>query len=299
MNHEKFEMDGIIRIILNQKQEIKYSNVNSDEASNYLEKLGVFVNLSENPSVQYNIRNYYVIIDRFVLNSQPYYVILITLRNDCSGCSKVLVDEVTGLYNRNYWENIERGTVSYSEMKNLTLILVDIDNLKEINDTYGHLAGDKAIEIVGQAIKRSIRKEDTGIRYGGDEFVILLPNQDRMAADKVVKRIRAEINKRVEEQGLDVQVSTGISCTDCLFDLEEMIKMADTELYYEKKTKKEQHKEFDALSNIRREIQKLQNELDDKIYQYDNNLLTTEIIELSNKLDRLILKYLEDSRKNL
>lgn len=75
--------------------------------------------------------------------------------------------------------------------------------------------------------------------------------------------------------------------------------MADTELYYEKKTKKEQHKEFDALSNIRREIQKLQNELDDKIYQYDNNLLTTEIIELSNKLDRLILKYLEDSRKNL
>lgn len=103
--------------------------------------------------------------------------------------SKSIIDAITGLYNRNYLEEI-RETICYSKFKNISLILIDIDNLKNINDNYGHLEGDKAIEIVGNSIKNNIRTEDIGIRYGGDEFIIILFNKDTKAANKIVNRIK-------------------------------------------------------------------------------------------------------------
>ena len=200
MNIDKFAINNVIRIILNQNQQILHTNINWVEANSYLDKLVVLDNLADNISVQYCIANHHVVIDRFIFNSQPHYLIIIAIRNDCSSCTKVFKDEVTGLFNRNFLKHIAEDKIYYSKPACLSLILVDIDNLKEINDTHGHLAGDKAIKVVGRAIRSCIRKgDDVAVRYGGDEFIILLSNQDRKAAEKVIIRIKEEIAKGKHE----------------------------------------------------------------------------------------------------
>ena len=122
-------------------------------------------------------------------------------------------------------------------IQDLSLIFIDVDNLKEINDTYGHQTGDMVIKTVGRAIRNSIRKEDAGLRYGGDEFIILLFNQDKEVALKVVDRIRREINRLSQGLEIDIQISAGIAYYNSLRNMADIIKMADRDLYKEKRTK--------------------------------------------------------------
>ncbi|HHX23955.1 MAG TPA: GGDEF domain-containing protein [Thermoanaerobacterales bacterium] len=292
MNIEKFAINNVIRIILNQNQQILHTNINWVEANSYLDKLVVLDNLADNISVQYCIANHHVVIDRFIFNSQPHYLIIIAIRNDCSSCTKVFKDEVTGLFNRNFLKHIAEDKIYYSKPACLSLILVDIDNLKEINDTYGHIAGDKVIRLVGQAIKKGIRQEDIGIRYGGDEFIISLPTKDKIVAEEVVTRIRKMINKMAKKHKIDIKVSVGIASSNNIFNIEEMIRMADKQLYKEKIIKSEQ-KEEDIKSNLTNEILNIKEELNKKVVENDNNLNNIEILELSQRLDDLIINYLE------
>lgn len=295
MNKGKFAIDNIVRIILNQNREIVHSNVNRNESNSYLDKLAVLDNLANNLSMQYCIDNYHVIIDRFILNSQPHYMIIIAIRNDCSSCTKVFKDEVTGLFNRNFLKEIVENDIYYSKIEYLSLILADIDNLKEINDTHGHLAGDKAIKVVGHAIKSCIRKgDDIAVRYGGDEFIILLSNQNRKAAEKVVIRIRETIDKMVKGQMMDIKVSVGIASNHSVFDMKEMIRMADVELYKEKEIKKGQKEHNIKVNDLVNEIIKVKDELNSKVIENNKILTSAEILELSQKLDGLIIKYLEN-----
>jgi diguanylate cyclase len=294
LNKGKFAIDNIVRIILNQNQKILHSNVNRDEVNSYLDKLVELDNLADNISVQYCIENHQVVIDRFIFNSQPYYIIIISIKNDCNNCSKVLLDETTGLYNKNYLKEIDEGKVTYIKISYLSLIFADIDNLKEINDKYGHLAGDKAIKIVGHAIRGCIRKGDIAVRYGGDEFIILLPNQNRMAAEKVAIRIKEEIEKIAKEESINIGISVGIACNHHELNMEEMIRMADEELYKEKEIKKGQKEQNGKVNDLAKEIIKVKDELNRKVIENNKILNNTEILELSQKLDGLIIKYLEN-----
>jgi diguanylate cyclase (GGDEF)-like protein len=207
----------IIRIVLNKRYDIQYASIDNQNAIECLEKQEVLHRLSDDLPVEYNLKDYHVTIDEVNITGNMYYVITAVLRHPkCENCRKALTDAVTGLYNRNYWEQIISGATFQPRTQNFSLILIDVDNLKEINDTYGHIAGDKVIEIVGQAIKKCIRKEDAGLRYGGDEFIILLFNQDKKAAYRVIERIRKEINKLAAGQGMNIQISAGAAYYDCL-----------------------------------------------------------------------------------
>jgi len=106
-----------------------------------------------------------------------------------------VTDSLTGLYNRHKLQDsltteVERAK-RYS--RPLSIIMIDMDELKVINDTFGHAAGDEALKIVAKSILRSIRKVDMGTRFGGDEFIVLLPEADREEAASVAKRIREAI----------------------------------------------------------------------------------------------------------
>ena len=98
---------------------------------------------------------------------------------------------MTGLANhRTFYEVLERElwrSKRYGEQ--ISLIMVDIDNLKQINDQYGHRAGDKVIKEISRRIQESIRQIDTAARYGGDEFAIILPNTSLTDAAVVAERM--------------------------------------------------------------------------------------------------------------
>jgi diguanylate cyclase (GGDEF)-like protein len=286
----------IIRIVLNKRYDIQYASIDNQNAIECLEKQEVLHRLSDDLPVEYNLKDYHVTIDEVNITGNMYYVITAVLRHPkCENCRKALTDAVTGLYNRNYWEQIISGTTFQPRTQNFSLILIDVDNLKEINDTYGHTAGDKAIEIVGQAIKNSIRKEDAGLRYGGDEFIILLFNQDKKAAYRVIERIRREINKLAAGQGMNIQISAGAAYYDCLQNMGDIIKMADRDLYKEKRVKKSKEKQnSEKLKHLFREIEKLRDELNKKVTLEGKGINNEETLKLSQKLDELITRYLID-----
>ena len=286
----------IICIVLNKRYDIQYASIDNKNAIDYIKKLDIVNRLSDDLPVQYDLDNYHVTIDEVNITGNMYYVITAVLRHPkCENCRKALTDAVTGLYNRNYWEQIISDVTLHPRTQNFSLILIDVDNLKEINDTYGHTAGDKVIEIVGQAIKKCIRKEDAGLRYGGDEFIILLFNQDKKAAYRVVERIRREISKLAAGQGMNIQISAGAAYYDCLRNMGDIIKMADRDLYKEKRVKKSKEKQnSEKLKHLLREIEKLRDELNKKVTLEGKGINNEETLKLSQKLDELIIRYLID-----
>jgi two-component system cell cycle response regulator len=122
-----------------------------------------------------------------------------------------ITDQLTGLFNRRKLMETLEIEVERAQRygRPLSLIMVDLDNLKGINDTYGHAAGDEVIQMVAGAIQDHIRRVDLPTRIGGDEFLILLPEADLEMASLVANRVCAQISNSPYE-GTKISVSVGI-----------------------------------------------------------------------------------------
>lgn len=107
------------------------------------------------------------------------------------------MDKLTELYNRSYLEPFLESEIDTAKKKNqkVSVIMVDMDHFKEINDTYGHIAGDHVLMIFAQVVLKCIRKTDIIARYGGDEFLVVLPNTDTDTAKSVAERIREDVSE--------------------------------------------------------------------------------------------------------
>ncbi len=146
-------------------------------------------------------------------------------------------DALTGLYNHRYFyeqfaHEIERS-LRYGEP--LTVLLMDMNNFKGINDTYGHMVGDKFLSLVGQVIASQIRSSDIGARYGGDEFVVLLPSttrdEARITADKLSAAVATAAASRNEEQ-IQLGITIGIAtCPDDSRSAGELLQVADARMF--------------------------------------------------------------------
>lgn len=281
-----------IRILVNDRYEIQFASIQIQKASQYLKKFRVFDQLDKELPIEYNLDDYCISIDKVCISNQDYYLITAAPRHpQCKNCKEILMDTTTGLYNRNFWEQIKNEINLFPRTCNFSLIIIDVDNMKAINDVFGHLTGDRVIEIVGQAIKNNIRENrDIGIRYGGDEFIVLLPNNKQDTADKVIERIRKDINRRALEEKLNIQVSVGVAHNQNLVDLEEMIKRADKDLYKEKEIKKDRKIK---MYNLMKQIAELRIELDRREMERNNSLSSLELLRLSERINKLIEKYLE------
>ncbi len=155
-------------------------------------------------------------------------------------------DGLTGLYNRRYWEpELARHIELYKRYRHpFAILMLDLDNLKWVNDTFGHAAGDTALTHLATVMRMNIRDVDIPCRFGGDEFLILMPEADLNAIQMVGRRISESINKTRFKLGrsfASLQVSFGAAaCPENGVDAETLLREADASLYRAKEAK-DQH----------------------------------------------------------
>lgn len=151
---------------------------------------------------------------------------------------KAGVDELTGLNNRRSLEEVIDSEISRHSRYGGTfsLAILDLDSFKLYNDTYGHLAGDNLLQIIGRNIKGAIRNSDYAFRYGGDEFAVLLPQTSIDAALSVLERVREKIVDGVDTQKITITTSIGLACwPDDGISHTDIIASADVTLYRAKR----------------------------------------------------------------
>jgi len=149
-----------------------------------------------------------------------------------------IYDTLTGLHNRRYFEErlgIEAQKSFYSGTP-LSLVMVDIDHFKKVNDTFGHTEGDQVLCKTSSLLKNSVRKKDTVARYGGEEFILILPEAGLEASFVIAERIRRLVENTLFELGraqINITISMGISNfpSHRAKSKEELVKMADQALY--------------------------------------------------------------------
>jgi len=153
-------------------------------------------------------------------------------------------DGLTKLFNRSHWEDclkaeFKRWTRSHNPS---SLVMLDIDNFKSINDQYGHLVGDEVIKYISSVIQSHIRETDISGRYGGEEFAILLPDTSLGDAKVFAERIRAEVERatlKINDFEVQRTISIGIAEVDgSIKSSEAWIACADSALYRSKQTGK-------------------------------------------------------------
>ncbi|MBN1693830.1 diguanylate cyclase [candidate division WOR-3 bacterium] len=117
---------------------------------------------------------------------------------------------------------------------------MDMDNLKAINDKFGHSKGDDVLRAIASTIKENLRKNDLVARMGGDEFVILFPETEYKAADKAVKKIQDTLKRKKSLEEFSISFSIGIlTCESCPDSIDEMIELVDSLMYSIKNHKKD------------------------------------------------------------
>ncbi len=155
---------------------------------------------------------------------------------------EAIYDTLTNLFNRRYFEERLSAETqkAFEGESNLSMIMVDIDHFKKVNDTFGHDGGDKVLREIASLLKNSVRKHDTVARYGGEEFVLLLPGAPLDPTNMVAERIRRSVENTSFDMGqtqIHITISLGISNFPMhrMKSKEELVKMADLALYEAKR----------------------------------------------------------------
>jgi two-component system, cell cycle response regulator len=154
-----------------------------------------------------------------------------------------ITDALTGLHNRRYMES-HLGTLvdqAASRGKPISILVLDIDYFKAINDTHGHAAGDDVLQEFSRRLKKAVRGIDLACRYGGEEFVVVMPDTDIGVATMVAERLRRRIasepfpinqNTRTVHATISIGIAAMLSCEDKAADI---VKRADQALYRAKR----------------------------------------------------------------
>ena len=157
---------------------------------------------------------------------------------------EALVDALSGLLNRKGFDQSIQALMAQheAELASLSILMIDIDHFKQINDTYGHLFGDRVIRGIAQAIKRGIKGSDVACRYGGEEFSVILPNTRLEGALTLAEQLRTTIARgrirridRDESVG-NITISIGVASMRPFESTSEFVGRADAALYAAKGT---------------------------------------------------------------
>lgn len=152
------------------------------------------------------------------------------------------IDQLTSLYMRSMFDEMLKQEFQQYLRNNqkLSIMMLDLDDFKHFNDTYGHQGGDEALKIMGNILLNTVRKSDIACRYGGEEFVVIMPQTNIKMAFDVAQRIRQKIED-TDINGKSLTVSIGVSeTTVSMKNADELLKMADDALYQAKANGKNQ-----------------------------------------------------------
>ncbi|GAB4484204.1 MAG: diguanylate cyclase [Thermodesulfovibrionales bacterium] len=169
-----------------------------------------------------------------------------------------ITDVLTGLFNRRRFHDVVGKEFERAKRyaMPLSIIMLDIDHFKQVNDRYGHQAGDGVLKQISEIILKSIREVDTASRFGGEEFIVVLPNTDRKDALTVAERMRKTISETAFPDVPDTRVTVSLGVAGIPDDLiateEQMVRCADYALYTSKKGGRNRIEVCDGLTLKRR-----------------------------------------------
>lgn len=144
------------------------------------------------------------------------------------------VDSLTGANNRRYLYEVAKKLIPFvkREEQNLSVAMIDLDHFKDVNDTYGHDVGDEVLKVFVEYVKSNIRESDIFVRYGGEEFVLLLPNTDLEHAKVLTEKLRSSIENCKKIDKVRFTISIGVAAFIISEDtIDTIIKKADEALY--------------------------------------------------------------------
>ncbi len=236
-------------ILFNKNGEILFKNRNISKYFTYKE-LRIFVKhlikmIKENETIykEVNIKNIWLKFQIIPFSKDLYLFVgwdITKIKAKEEELFKMATrDFLTGLYNRRYFEDLLERIFSASQRgEKFVLLFIDCDDLKKINDTFGHLIGDEVLKTVATAIKLSIRKEDIACRWGGDEFVVILNYCKKEEGLKIAERIIENLEKmpiKIDSKTVQINVSIGMVEIDGSKNINEILNLADTLAYSAKK----------------------------------------------------------------
>jgi len=175
-------------------------------------------------------------------------ILVYPLRNAIQYNQAVLLahsDALTGVKNRSTFEDSLGREINLAQRygQDFTMLVIDVDFFKKVNDAYGHKVGDDALKVIAKTIQQSIRTTDMLFRYGGEEFVVLLGNTDceksYCIADRILESVRG-IKMQVKDRVLDLSVSIGMACLNIQDTGESLFNRADEAMYSAKNDGRDQ-----------------------------------------------------------
>ena len=145
----------------------------------------------------------------------------------------IFVDSLTGAYSRRYYEKFLADSEQVGGVA-----MIDVDHFKEVNDRFGHLVGDKALQAVAKAVQSNLRESDILIRYGGDEFLLLMPKIRQKDMERVIERVEQAVSRAKVESHPELDLSASIGGVCDMHPLTEAIRRADAQMYKNKAKRK-------------------------------------------------------------
>jgi diguanylate cyclase (GGDEF)-like protein len=193
----------------------------------------------------HDILNNYSILSIIIGLIIVLFCVVVLVKSSDTLLQDVLKDKLTKAYHKKYTNKIiNRGIENARRLKqNFSILMLDLDHFKSVNDTYGHLFGDVVLSSVSKIIADHVRKEDQFIRYGGEEFIVTVPNADRKQAMDLAERIRVnvqnhEIYNREKDIRFRITISIGVaSMKERNLDQLKLLELADKALYKAKETR--------------------------------------------------------------
>ncbi|HZU44049.1 MAG TPA: GGDEF domain-containing protein [Terriglobales bacterium] len=185
--------------------------------------------------------NTYIVTRRVELRRLREKLISSTIQNELVRLQS-FTDPLTEIYNRRSLEEMSARFISHAQRlhKPLTFVLIDVDRFKQVNTRFGHLTGDFVLAELAALLKSSVRGSDAVVRYGGDEFLMILANTSAADSGRVVERIRAYLrdwNRAGHLQNFEVGLSIGVAEWTDGRTLDEILDAADQEMYASKSGK--------------------------------------------------------------